>query len=258
MKSNQNVQTTISKGVHTVILSNQENRNSINAALIEELERVLSQAERDVNCRLLVIKATGDTFCDGLDFGVVTHGSQFSKDTIRKHGEKFYRLMSSFVNSRIIIVAAVDGQVSAGGIGLVSAADFVVSTYNSQYALPEALWGLVPYCITPFLVKRIGYQKAKNLALSTYSLSAEHAFNQNLVDDLTENLEFSVRKLINRISQLDCITLQSIKSFYNTCRENSVCDETNILDNYCEIMSSPKVKKNIARFIEEKKFPWET
>lgn len=240
-----------------VTLNSPEKRNSINPVLVKDLNHVLTQAEENHDCRVLVLRAEGQTFCAGLDFEMVTHSSELVESDIRTQGEAFYRLMSRMVESRIVIIAAVDGKVSAGGMGLASAADFIISTPISQYVLPEALWGLVPCCVAPFVIRRMGGQKTKNMALSAKNLSAEEALRLNLVDEVTENLELSLRVLTNRLCQLDTATLYKTKTFFNQLAEASSIDERYILDQYAEVMSYPKVKENIIRFTTEGKFPWE-
>ncbi len=257
MEEFESIQIARNPKILTVTLSRPGKRNSINPILVRELEAVLEQAESNPDCRVIVLRAEGDTFCAGLDFDMVSNSPDLNEEQIRQQGEAFYRLMSRLVESRIVIVAAVDGQVSAGGIGLVCAADFVISTPRSQYSLPEALWGLVPCCVAPFLIRRVGNQKARTLALSTRSLNAEEAQKQHLVDEVASNLELAIRMLCNRLCQLQTDTLGRTKSFFNDLSIGTTFKQSDIIDQYSAVMSSPAVRKNIVRYTTEGKFPWE-
>ncbi|MBO9489813.1 enoyl-CoA hydratase/isomerase family protein [Endozoicomonas sp. G2_1] len=258
MVEDQIIEVRFDKNITEVLLNNTKQRNCINSQFIERLNEELTIAEQNPACRVMSISAKGDTFCIGMDFSIVHQISNMSEEEIKKQGKQFYELLSRLCQSRLIIVATVNGIVSAGGVGLISACDFVIAGTNSKFSLPEALWDLVPYCIAPFIVKRMGLQNAKTLALSTQQISAKEAYTKQLVDEVVDNPNFATRKLTNRISRLQINSLHKIKSLFNSFNESYITRESEIIDQYTTVMSKETVLNNITRFIQEGKFSWET
>ncbi|NUR28322.1 MAG: enoyl-CoA hydratase, partial [Catenulispora sp.] len=101
----------------------------------------------------------------------------------RRTGGAFFDLLTRFTQAPVIVAAAVDGRVAGGGVGLVAACDFVVATEASTFGLPEALWGLLPCCVLPFLIRRVGFQRAHAMALTTRPVAGAEAAAWGLVDE---------------------------------------------------------------------------
>ena len=96
--------------------------------------------------------------------------------------------MHAFVQALLAVrcgapaVAYVDGEARGGGVGLAAACDLVLATPRATFALPEALFGLVPGAIRPILEERMAPQKVRRLALLAGSIGAEEALALGLVD----------------------------------------------------------------------------
>src|SRR5204863_9100504 len=114
-------------------------------------------------------------------------------------GAAFFGLLRRFTTVGRVIVSIVDGRVTGGGVGLVAASDLVYATERSSFGLPEALWGLLPCCVLPFLIRRVGYQPAYAMALSTQPVSAQEALRSHLVDAVADDPTALVRRLAARV-----------------------------------------------------------
>ena len=176
-----------------VTISRPHRRNSIDSTLIRELGAALDLAEQSADCRTVVLQGAPGLFCTGMDFEEVTaHADAQASETIRI--SEYLSLLKRFTLSPKVIVSRLDGKVIAGGTGLVAASDLVLSTKRTEFSLSEALWGLLPCCVLPFLMRRVGFQKAYSMTLTTRSLSATEAHAIHLVDELTNDLDESLRK----------------------------------------------------------------
>jgi len=87
-----------------------------------------------------------------MDFNAVSKGGSQAALAQDKNG--YYNLLKHIATCSKVVVAKVDGQVNAGGIGLVTASDIVISSQQATYGLSEALFGLLPACVMPFLIRR--------------------------------------------------------------------------------------------------------
>ncbi len=150
--------------------------------LADTIERAIAEP------RGVIVLAGGDgTFCRGIDFTTLLA----AEDTGTLPAE-CARSVDAFVQCVWLIrscdkpvIAAVDGETLAGGVGLAAACDLVVATERSTFGLPEALFGLVPAITLPVLLERMTPQKARLVVMSAGSYGAAEAQTLGLVDVVT-------------------------------------------------------------------------
>src|SRR5271166_3178308 len=197
----------------TATISRPNRGNSINSTLIRELGAALDLAERLPGCRTLVLEGAPGLFCTGMDFQEVAANS--GVEATETAGISDYMLLlKRFTLCPKVIVCHLDGKVIAGGVGLVAASDLVLSTRRTEFSLPEALWGLLPCCVAPFLIRRVGFQQAYKLTMTTRPISAAEALAINLVDEVTDSLDESMRKLALRLNLLEEETISDLKNYF--------------------------------------------
>jgi polyketide biosynthesis enoyl-CoA hydratase PksH len=245
-------------GVVTVTFNDVSRHNSITAELIEELNMVMDSAEADPECKVLIIQGQKGIFCTGMDFNEALN----RKETECPVGESsrarnYMNILRRFSLIPRVVIAKVDGQVTAGGVGIVAASDLVIATPNAQFNLSEALWGLMPSMVLPYLIRRVGFQTAYRMALTTLPLLAQEAQRVHLVDEINESPEKVINSFLKRLMLLDQSTIGNIKGYFrnlwiiNEQMEESAAAAT------AGLMEQPEIKRNIENFIKYKMFPWE-
>ncbi len=233
-------------------LNRVEQNNSINAKMIYELSSILESVEKNPEIKIVVLKGNENVFCTGMDFEAMTYQEE---DLMQP--DQYYDLLITMSKSSKVIISEVEGKVNAGGMGFIAASDIVIANPSAIFGLSEALFGLLPVCVMPFLIQRIGPQKSKWLTLTTQGISAKRAFEIGLVDEITEKTHNQLRKNILRISKLDTNTIHDVKSY--TTKLWSIKEETRSLaiNKLQSLVESDIVKKNITNFIKKGEFPWE-
>lgn len=151
-----------------------------------------------------------------------------------------------------------DGKVLAGGVGFIAASDFVIGTSNTQIGLSEALWGLLPACVTPFLIRRIGFQKAYHLTLTTQTINAAEAEKIGLLDTLTDKPEESLKQLQLRLRRIAAETVGDLKSYFRKMWIITEAMEATAVAELNRLMAKPQVRKNIQNFLDHQQFPWDS
>jgi polyketide biosynthesis enoyl-CoA hydratase PksH len=238
----------------TVTLHRPAAQNALNATLLRELRKALDWAERDPRGRLVVLQGAPGVFSTGLDFAAPVGGA----DDAGPGGADYMATLKRLSESPKIVIAKVDGRAVAGGVGLAAACDLVVATSRAKFALTEALWGLLPCCVLPFLIRRIGYQKAYAMTLTTRTVEAAEAERMGLVDQLHEDPDEALRLLRLRLEKLDEATIRDLKAYF---RKNWILDEALERTAVAEIdrlAATPRVRENIRRYVTEQKFPWDS
>ncbi|MFE1950796.1 MULTISPECIES: enoyl-CoA hydratase-related protein [Streptomyces] len=247
------VRLTAQPHVLRVTLASADGLNSLGGGTLRALEAALDRAEADPECRVLVIEGSGGTFCTGLDFEeAVTDASGADQG-----GAAFLALMRRLGRTPLAVVACVDGRVAGGGVGLAAAADLVIATERSEFSLPEALWGLVPCCVLPVLVRRTGYQPAYAMALSTQPVPARRAAEFRLVDEVVPDPEAAVRKLLVRLTRLDPVTIGELKRYFQAMWFTTQDTDEFALREFTRLIDSPVARRRITDYTTTRRLPWE-
>lgn len=240
----------------SVTLNRIDRKNSLNILLIEELHQVLDQAEKNDDCRLIILKGQQGIFCTGMDFQEAAYNNTQGTDTIQ-FSSRYQAILKRFTSMPKIIVSIIDGVVMAGGVGLVAASDLVIATSKSQFTLSEALWGLLPANVLPYLIRRIGFQKAYSMTLTTQTVNVSEALAMHLIDELSDHPDEALRKYLLRLTRLDPKTILDLKNYFHKLWIISDDMEQLAILELSRLMKDQRIQNNIQRFIEQGKFPWE-
>lgn len=244
-------------GTLTITLNRPEARNSIGPGLISELHAALDEAEADPACRVVVLRGSGGFFCTGMDLAAAAGRGVPDLDAATRSGQEFLGLLKRLTTVPRIVIAAIDGQAVGGGIGLVAASDFAFATPQSTFSLPEALWGLLPCCVAPFLIRRVGFQTAYAMSLSTQSVTAHEAAVRRLVDEVTDRLSPPVGRLAFRATKLTGQSVADLKQYFRRMWYLTEEMERAAVSEFARLMSSPALGDRLNAFAQQQRFPWE-
>ncbi len=173
----------------TITLNRPEARNAVDPELARALEAAIDQIEADPDVRVGVLTANTEghrqpVFCAGADLKVIQQtGSADSLFTERGGFAGFV-----FRERSKPIVVAVDGLATAGGLEIVLAADIVIATMRSSFALAEVRRNLIASSGGLFRLPRaIGRTAAMDVILTGAPIDAPRAYELGLVSRLVEN-----------------------------------------------------------------------
>lgn len=231
-----------------------EDNNTVNDQLVEEFNEALCQCEETIT--VVVVEGLPEVFCFGVDFKSNLSGK--TKDrTMKNNPEPIYDLWSKLVNGPFISIAHVRGKVNAGGIGFVAACDVVLADEAAQFSLSELLFGLMPACVMPFLIRRIGFQKAHYLTVMTQPISSHSATAWGLVDACDSTSEDLLRKHLLRLRRLSKTAITRYKKYIKSLDKFLLDSKPIALQANREVFSDIRNIKGIYRYVEEGIFPWE-
>lgn len=146
-----------------VTLDSPANRNALSAALVAGIHEGLDAAEGNDRIRCVALGHTGGTFCAGADLAEAAAEGGPALGT-----ERLVGLLRRLLTFPKPVVAAIDGHVRAGGLGLLGAADVVVAGGSCSFALTESRLGLAPAIISLTLAGRVDSR-----AWARYALGGE-------------------------------------------------------------------------------------
>lgn len=179
-----------------VTLDRPELHNAFNAQLIGTLKRAFEQLGADDSVRAIVLGGSGKSFCAGADLGWM--GSMVEYDEARNKADslELAGLFETIDTCPKPVVGRVQGAAIGGGCGLVAVCDIVVSGPRARYALSEVRLGLAPAVIAPYVVRKIGTSRARELFLTGQRIDPMEAKQYGLVHRVCgreEDLDASVR-----------------------------------------------------------------
>ena len=239
----------------TITLNRIEQQNAISSTLLTELNQALDNAEQHPHCQIIILKGQQGVFCCGMDLNEYVQLAK-SQETMRAWATLYMHTLKRLSTSPKIIVVAIDGKVMAGGVGFVAASDFVIATDNTSFKLSEALWGLIPGMVAPYLIRKVGFQPAYSLALTTRTITAKEAHNIHLVDVISERVGEELDSFLQRMQRVKGVTVKELKSYF---RKLSIDNATELLaiEETVQRMLDPEVRESIRNYVENKKLPWD-
>ena len=198
-------------------LDSPHNRNALSGALVGQLHRGLRDAAADPAVRAVVLGHTGGTFCAGADLSEASGGDPRGDrergvagrsgsppsafDQAADRARELTALLRAIVESPLPVIAAVDGHVRAGGMGLVAACDIAVAGPRSTFALTEARIGVAPAIISLTLLPKITARAAARYYLTGEKFGAAEAAAIGVISLAADDVDAAVAALTAQLGR---------------------------------------------------------
>jgi methylglutaconyl-CoA hydratase len=145
----QTLTVTILDRIGQVTLNRPDLRNAFNEQSIAELALAFDELGRHVLVRAIVLGATGAAFCAGADLNWMKKMAGYSDSENRADAMRLADMLRTIYMCPKPVVAKVQGDCYAGGMGLVAACDVAISVDTANFCLSEVKLGLIPATISP-------------------------------------------------------------------------------------------------------------
>jgi len=221
--------------------------NTINGDLVTECNQALLACEE--SAKIVVLSGSPEVFCLGADF---------SAAPAHDGPGPLYDLWLKLATGPFVTVAHVRGKANAGGVGFVAASDIVIADETAQFSLSELLFGFYPACVMPFLIRRIGFQKAHYLTLTTQPVTVSQAVDWGLVDAVGPQSDVLLRRHLLRLRRITKVAIRRYKHYMSTISQPNLADLKSLaVAANLEVFSDPDNLSALARYVESGQFPWE-
>lgn len=247
----------VAGGVATITIDRPERRNAISPAVVSELASYLDEAEADESVKVLVITGAGDkAFCAGGDLGGVAAGGPVQQHEVRGEiGTLFVRMRES----RLPIVARVNGHALAGGFGLMLACDLVVSVDDAEMGMPEVNLGLWPFMISAFAHRDLPRKVALDLMLTGRRIPASEGERWGFVNRVVprSELDDEVEKLTSEIASKSPLIVKLGKTSFYRAEDQSFSDSLAYLEGMLSLcLQSEDAMEGIQAFFQKRPPEW--
>jgi enoyl-CoA hydratase/carnithine racemase len=240
-----------------VQLNRPEAGNTIDARMVGELEDVLGTLVPGSGASILVLEGQPEVFSLGADFGEIgaaaADGQGMAFDP-----QQLFGVLERLAFGDVISVAHVRGKAHAGGVGLAAACDVVLADASAVFSLSELLFGLAPAVIFPFLLRRLGFQRAHYLASTTQPVGARQACEWGLVDAFEERSDLLLARHLSRMRRMPAAAVARYKAYVRELAALPAGTREAALRLSKAMFADPQSMAAIRRYAEQGLFPWET
>ena len=95
------------------------------------------------------------------------------------------------------------------------------------------------------------------MALTTQTIAAKKAYHIGLIDELDDNLDDNLRRIVLRLNRIQEETVGDLKAYFRKMWIITDAMEETAVAEISRLIAKPKVRATIENFIEHQQFPWE-
>jgi len=245
-----------------IYLNRPEIHNAFNEQMISELIHCFGEVENmdSKDLRLLILEGKGPSFCAGADLKWMKSVVNYSHEENFRESYKLSQCFNSIYSCKFPTIALVHGAAIGGANGLLAACDFVLADKNAVFSLSEVKIGIVPACISPYVMKRVGEYKSKELMLTGVRFSGKEAEKYGLVNWAMgdKKRKAKLQELISSLGTSGPIALSQCKKLLYDM-SNSLSHEeamTYTAEMIADLRKSDEGQEGMNSFLEKRKPNW--
>ena len=248
------------RGVETITLNRPDVRNAFNDEVITELLAVFTEVAKRAEVRCVVLAGNGPAFCAGADLNWMKRMATYTRDDNIQDAAAMARMLEAIFHCPQPTIARVQGDVYAGGMGLVSACDMAVSVDTAQYCLSEVKLGLIPATISPYVIRAMGTRAAHRYFLTAERFSAAEALRIGLVHEVVtaDQLDASVGALAQSLVNAGPEALKSCKKLLHDVAGHEITAGLvrRTVEGIADIRASAEGQEGVQSFLGKRKPNW--
>ena len=227
--------------------------NSFVSELLDRLAKAFDELSGNEQVKVVILRSEGErAFCGGASL------SELSGITTPEEGKAFFggfaKVLNAMRRCTKIILGRVQGKAVGGGVGLVSACDYVFALEKASVKLSELAICIAPLVIEPAVSRKIGVAGFAELTLSPHEWrnaywAKEKGLFTKVFDALPEmdkELDFHASKL----ASFESDALRKVKEvlWQNTDHWGELMEERAALSG--ELALLPATKERLAQLLK--------
>ena len=254
------LQLNVQGGVATLVLSRPEVRNAFNDDVIAEFTQAFDAlgAREDVRC--VVLAAVGQAFCAGADLNWMRRMADYTHAENLADAAQLAEMLRVIYECPKPTVARIQGDVYAGGMGLVAACDVAVSVDTAQYCLSEVKLGLIPATISPYVIRAMGARAAHRYFLTAERFDASEAHRIGFIHEVVtaDALDAKVAEITQALVNASPQAVKACKQLVQDVAGQELSAEliARTVTGIADIRSSEEGKEGVQSFLQKRKPSW--
>lgn len=244
----------------TVMLNRPDVRNAFNDEVIAEITQAFTDLGSRPDVRCIVLEAEGSAFCAGADLNWMRRMADYSQEENLADAGKLAEMLRVIYECPKPTVARIQGDVVAGGIGLVACCDVAVSVDTAGFCLSEVKLGLIPATISPYVIRALGARASHRYFLTAERFSAQEALRLGFVHEVT-----SADQLDTKVSEITQALVKNSPNAVKVCKKlvQDVAGQEisqplimKTVQGIADIRASEQGREGVSAFLEKRKPSW--
>lgn len=248
------------EGVASVTLDRPEVRNAFNDEVVAELAAVFLELGQRTEVRAVVLAANGPAFCAGADLNWMKRMADYSREENIADATALARMLEVIWRCPKPTIARVQGDVFAGGMGLVAACDMAIAVDTARFCLSEVKLGLTPATISPYVIRAMGARAAHRYFLTAEVFDAAEALRIGFVHavvpaaELDERVEALARTLVASGPEAVKACKQLVQDVAGRSISPALVQRT--VEGIADARASDEGKEGVRAFLEKRRPNW--
>ena len=255
-----NVLVQYSGATATVTINRPEVRNAFNDEVIAELTQAFTEVGLRDDVRCVVLAAEGVAFCAGADLNWMRRMADYTRAENLADAAALAEMLRVMYECPKPTVARIQGDVYAGGMGLVAACDMAVSVDTANFCLSEVRLGLIPATISPYVIRAMGARAAHRYFLTAERFDAREAHRIGFVHEVVsaEVLDAKVAEITQALVSASPNAVRSCKTLVQEVagRDIEAPLIARTVEGIADIRTSPEGREGVQSFLQKRKPSW--
>jgi methylglutaconyl-CoA hydratase len=250
----------VSHSVATLTLCRPELRNAFDEDMIAEIDAAFKASDANHEIRVVVLAAAGKAFCAGADLSWMRRMAQFTDAENQRDAMGLANMLQAIYGCSKPVIARVQGDCYAGGMGLVAACDMAVASETAVFCLSEVKLGLIPATIAPYVVRQMGSSAARRYMLTAERFSAGRAAELGLIQLAVPAAELDavVSQWVEALLQNSPAAMSQAKRLAHDVSESTLNAELiqDTAGRIASIRASKEGREGVSAFLEKRPASW--
>ena len=256
----QNLSITQSGAVARITLTQPEIRNAFSDEVIAEITAAFVDVGSRADVRAVVLAAEGPAFCAGANLNWMRRMADYTQGENIADAGKLAEMLRVIYTCPKPTIARVQGDVYAGGMGLVACCDMAVAASHAGFCLSEVKIGLIPATISPYVIRAIGERQAYRYFQTAERIPAARARELGLVHEVTtdDGLDTQVEALIEALltggPQAQAAATDLIRAVANRPITDALVEDT--ARRIATLRATDEAREGLAAFLDKRPAAW--
>ena len=244
----------------TITLTQPEVRNAFSDEVIAEITAAFTEVGARADVRAVVLAAGGPAGCAGPHPNWVARMGRFPRPWNLADAAKLAEMLRVIYECPKPTIARVQGDVYAGGMGLVAACDMAVAVDTAGFCLSEVKLGLIPATISPYVIRAMGARAAHRYFLTAERFGAVEALRIGFVHEVVaaDQLDAKVDELLKALTSASPNAVRACKKLVMDVAEREINAGliAATVQGIADIRASDEGKEGVQSFLQKRKPAW--
>ena len=246
--------------VAEVWLNRPEVRNAFNDGVVAELTAAFTELGAQPGLRAIVLAGHGKAFCAGADLSWMRSMADYTWAQNHADASALAQMLWTIWSCPLPVVARIQGDCYAGGVGLAAVCDVVVAAEGAHFCLSEARLGLLPATIGPYVLRAIGEQAARRYFVTAERFSAARAAALGLAHEVVpaDQLDAQVGQIVAALVANGPAAVRACKQLVKDAagREIDAALRDDTARRIADIRASAEGREGVQAFLNKREPDW--